>query len=276
MRRRSAWLPALVGVLVLAGCSDDAEPSDDAESSDTEGPHFYGASADTETPVASEDVDLYGQWQLENAQLGEDRFSIPSDVNFDLTVRDVDADEPGPAPRGTTALPHAPSCPWSPMSTATPCRSHLVMNPFPYLNVSSRAVPRPVRSRDYFKALFAVDHAERTSNTLVLTGPGVVLTYRRVQELMDDKFVLRPTGVGRLRLGMSSEQVRETGIARAVQGSRHDGWGQGCKVVLRPGAVGRRTWRNDRRCRPGARSRDVVRDTANGDSRRHSDWFDSR
>ena len=51
------------------------------------------------------------------------------------------------------------------------------------------------------------------------------------QELMD-ALVLRPTGVGQLRLGMSSEQVRKTGVARAVQGSHHDGWARGCKIVF--------------------------------------------
>jgi hypothetical protein len=43
--------------------------------------------------------------------------------------------------------------------------------------------------------------------------------------------VLGPRGVGRLRLGMTHQEVADTGAARDRLGSRHDGWPHGCRVL---------------------------------------------
>lgn len=43
--------------------------------------------------------------------------------------------------------------------------------------------------------------------------------------------VLRPNGVGPLRLGMSHRDVLATGFASARLGSRHDGWPSGCRIL---------------------------------------------
>ena len=39
--------------------------------------------------------------------------------------------------------------------------------------------PSPLAADTYFAALSSVDHAVRTPDTLVLTGPDVTLSYRR-------------------------------------------------------------------------------------------------
>ena len=56
----------------------------------------------------------------------------------------------------------------------------------------------------------------------------------------DDFLVLGPDGVGPLRLGMSHQEVVDTGAAQATRGSRHDGWPSGCRVLqYRPERLGR-------------------------------------
>lgn len=56
----------------------------------------------------------------------------------------------------------------------------------------------------------------------------------------DDALVLGPRGVGPLRLGMTEQEVVDTGAARAPLGSRHDGWPEGCRVLeYQPDHLGR-------------------------------------
>lgn len=43
--------------------------------------------------------------------------------------------------------------------------------------------------------------------------------------------VIGPDGAGPLRLGMTLEEVRATGVARTHNGSAHDGWRPGCWIV---------------------------------------------
>jgi hypothetical protein len=44
--------------------------------------------------------------------------------------------------------------------------------------------------------------------------------------------VLRPNGVGPLRIGMNSQQVAQTGAATTGAGSAEDGWPRGCSLVF--------------------------------------------
>jgi hypothetical protein len=43
--------------------------------------------------------------------------------------------------------------------------------------------------------------------------------------------VFGPIGVGRLRMGMTHQQVSETDSGRVYAGSRHDGWRPGCRIL---------------------------------------------
>lgn len=43
--------------------------------------------------------------------------------------------------------------------------------------------------------------------------------------------VIGPDGAGPLRLGMTVQEVRATGVAQTYKGSAHDGWRPGCWIV---------------------------------------------
>lgn len=48
----------------------------------------------------------------------------------------------------------------------------------------------------------------------------------------ENLLVLRPQGVGQLRLGMSHREVAATGLADAPLGSPESGWDNGCRVLV--------------------------------------------
>ena len=93
------------------------------------------------------------------------------------------------------------------------------------------------------------------------------------QDLVDDALILRPNGVGRLRLGMPGEQVTNQRLCpRQYQGSSHDGWN--ARMRSRPlrctQSMGGTPGGSDRTVivSPRARSRDAVRHAADDDTSR--------
>jgi hypothetical protein len=125
-----------------------------------------------EQPLAT-DVDVAGQWQLEGAELGEGYVAIPSDASLILTVRGEKTTAFAPC-EIVSLKPHVDG---DAVSFAPGGQS------VPDLDCLQPRNPSPIRAVAYFKALDDVDHAERTSSTMVLAGPDVVLTFRRLQPL---------------------------------------------------------------------------------------------
>lgn len=188
-------------MLVLLGCSNDAD------SSDRDGPPSTAASTDTRTPETTEDIDVTGHWQLTSARLSGDQFLMPPGVNFALTVRDVVVDEPSLAPQGTTAFASCAIVSLEPLVDGDAVSFAPGDEPVPDLDCLQPRNPSPIRAVDYFKALDDVDHAERSADTLVLTGPDVVLTYERedARSVSDLEVLVAEPSAARMTALMSGE-----------------------------------------------------------------------
>lgn len=137
-------------LMTLTGCTDSATPPPSS--------------------APAEDVDLTGQWQLQDADIDGREFSIPEDVHVTFVARSR-ATQADVICEMLSLLP--PRVDGSQVELSPKGRAGYMRSCLPFQEPSS------LPAKDYFQALTSVDRAERTGSTLTLTGPEIVLKYER-------------------------------------------------------------------------------------------------
>ena len=123
-----------------------------------------GDSAPTPSP-GEPDVDLHGQWMLVAADIQRREFHSPERADLTLVISEAG----NQAHAGCTVAWLDPDVSGDSVTLTVTDRG------------SMRSCPPKTKQGDwdkpYLRAVAAVDHGERSGNTLTLTGPDVRLTY---------------------------------------------------------------------------------------------------
>lgn len=164
---RAVQLPAaLLAITFTVTACDNASTSPDSQSAAS----AATPSTNIQSPVVARSVDLTGHWRLANAEVGERRVTIPRGLSDGLVVR-------GNRAAFVLAWCYAVSYKTLVNGTAASFSPGATANVDFATDCGLPPDPSLLSVDAYLKALEAVDHAERTSDTLVLTGHRVVLTY---------------------------------------------------------------------------------------------------
>lgn len=113
------------------------------------------------------DVDLRGAWDLREATIGGALTAVPRNVNVSLTVHE----------RVSQAQNHCSVLSVTPRVDGDAVQLVADSEAGQMLSCPLFWPESPLPDADYFRAIRAVDHAERAGDTLVLTGPDVRLVF---------------------------------------------------------------------------------------------------
>lgn len=152
-------LSLAVAVLVTAastGCTGETDPSN--------ADHRQAEPA----PLGVID-DLKGQWRLLEAEIGGEQFALARGAGVELVVHTRSSQ----AFVGCDLVGLRPRVNGNDVSLRPAAKFGTMLSCSPFYKKS------PLPSSLYFDALRAVDHGERDSRALILTGPDLVLTFRK-------------------------------------------------------------------------------------------------